>query len=73
MIKSIFQKFSSLKKFLDFAGPVCYCTIELDRDHFYPKGAACVVFTSNESYIKAIAAHVVVLSFGTFERKVKFF
>uniref|UniRef100_A0A914GUV7 RRM domain-containing protein n=1 Tax=Globodera rostochiensis TaxID=31243 RepID=A0A914GUV7_GLORO len=53
-------------------GPVAYCTIELDRQHCYPKGAACVVFNSKESYIKAIAAHDVVLSFGTFERKVEF-
>uniref|UniRef100_A0A183BIU2 RRM domain-containing protein n=1 Tax=Globodera pallida TaxID=36090 RepID=A0A183BIU2_GLOPA len=53
-------------------GPVAYCTIELDREHCYPKGAACVVFNSKESYIKAIAAHDVVLSFGTFERKVEF-
>lgn len=53
-------------------GPVAYCTIELDPHHFYPKGAACVVFTEKESYIKAIAAHEVMLSFGTFERKVEF-
>lgn len=53
-------------------GPVAYCTIELDPHHFYPKGAACVVFTAKESYIKAIAAHEVVLGFGTFERKVEF-
>jgi hypothetical protein len=51
-------------------GPVAYCAIELDQYHFYPKGAACVVFTSKDSYIKAIAAHDVILSFGTSERNV---
>ncbi|KAL3095289.1 hypothetical protein niasHS_007388 [Heterodera schachtii] len=53
-------------------GPVAYCAIELDRLHYYPKGAACVVFDSKETYVRAIAAHDVVLSFGTFERKVEF-
>ncbi|KAF7623409.1 hypothetical protein Mgra_00004471 [Meloidogyne graminicola] len=56
----------------DVIGPVAYCAIELDPQHFYPKGAACIVFTSKESYIKAIAAHEVLLVFGSFERKVEF-
>jgi hypothetical protein len=56
----------------DVIGPVAYCAIELDPQHFYPKGAACVVLTSKESYIKAIAAHEVLLGFGSFERKVEF-
>uniref|UniRef100_A0A915MU61 RRM domain-containing protein n=3 Tax=Meloidogyne TaxID=189290 RepID=A0A915MU61_MELJA len=55
----------------DVIGPVAYCAIELDPNHFYPKGAACVVFSTKESYIKAIAAHEVILSFGSFERKVE--
>jgi hypothetical protein len=52
-------------------GKVVYCAIELDQNHFYPKEAACVVFQYRDAYIKAIAAHRVMLSFVTCERQVK--
>jgi hypothetical protein len=47
--------------------------IELDRHTNYPKGAACVAFEAKDAYIKAIAAHDVILSFpdGIGERRVK--
>jgi len=45
-------------------GRVVYSCIELDHSTQYPKGAACVYMDSKESYVKAIAAHKVILSFA---------
>lgn len=53
-------------------GSVAYCSIEQDRVTQYPKGAACVIFSTKESYIKAIAIHELVLRFSEGDRKVIF-
>jgi len=57
--------------FEEVIGNIVYCGIELDRYTRYPKGAACIIFSNKESYIKAIAAHEIVLGFGNYERRVE--
>jgi len=54
-------------------GNVVYCCIELDRNTQYPKGAGCVIFATKEAYVKAIAAHDIILGFGASERRVTIF
>eukprot|EP00731_Ephydatia_muelleri_P020445 Em0013g172a len=52
-------------------GNVSFVAIDCDSELKYPKGAACVVFTSHSSYIAAVSARFMQLSYGDMEKKIE--
>lgn len=54
-------------------GGVCYAGIDTDPELKYPKGAARVSFTTQQSYIDAISSRFVLLSYGEIDKRVRNF
>ena len=54
-------------------GGVCYAGIDTDPELKYPKGAARVSFTNQQSYVAAINARFVLLNYGEIDKRVNFY
>jgi len=52
-------------------GNVCFVAIDTDAELQYPKGAARVTFSSQESYVAAINVRFVTLSLGDIDKRVR--
>ena len=51
-------------------GSVCYASIDADTEFKYPKGAGRVTFYSQWSYISAVSARFVQLTYAHVDKKV---
>ncbi|XP_064382490.1 translational regulator orb2-like [Halichondria panicea] len=55
----------------DKYGSVMLVAIVCDTDLKYPKGAACVVFSSHASYIAAVSARFMQLNYASMDKKIE--